>query len=181
MRNRGIVAGLALLLLPLTACGNVCPAVGWSNTLHVQFDGDSSAVNHVQICADGRCSSPLPDGNGVLPEDEPLRTMVPGQLGTAPPPEPGERPTGGVAGGPDSPPQPTVAVSESIYVSVEQTENGRWHVSMTEAPERMQVRAVSENGEVLAEREIVLDWHRVGGSARCGGPSEADVTVALGA
>ena len=37
----------------------------------------------------------------------------------------------------------------------------------------VQVRALSAAGEVLAEQHFDLEWRRVGGSERCGGPHEA--------
>ena len=129
----------------------------------------------MQICADGHCSTPVPGDGGVSLDDEPLRTGEPGQQGTARSPEP----TGEAA--PDSSSQSTWAVSGELYLSIEQTENGSWNVNMTAAPENIQVRALSETGKVLAEQDAVLSWNRVGGSARCGGPSESEVTIVLGA
>jgi hypothetical protein len=39
------------------------------------------------------------------------------------------------------------------------------------------VVSVLEDGAVVIEREFGLDWRRVGGSAECGGPGAATVTV----
>jgi len=45
------------------------------------------------------------------------------------------------------------------------------------APETLTLRALSLAGDVLVEQDVALDWRRVGGSARCGGPSEAAPVV----
>lgn len=50
-----------------------------------------------------------------------------------------------------------------------------WEVQIgMQAPKAVSVRALSADGRVLAETEANLDWRRVGGSERCGGPQEAD-------
>ena len=45
------------------------------------------------------------------------------------------------------------------------------------SPSTVQVAVLDAQGEVLAEREADLDWRRVGGTAECGGPTEATVVV----
>lgn len=40
-------------------------------------------------------------------------------------------------------------------------------------PDSVTVRVVSATGEVLAEEGADLTWRRIGGTAKCGGPSEA--------
>jgi len=41
------------------------------------------------------------------------------------------------------------------------------------SPDHVTAKALSATGEILAETEADLDWKRAGGSAQCGGPSEA--------
>ena len=47
------------------------------------------------------------------------------------------------------------------------------HIGM-QAPKAVSVRALSADGGVLAETRTYLEWKRVGGSERCGGPQETD-------
>ena len=46
-----------------------------------------------------------------------------------------------------------------------------------ETPESVAVAVLGTDGAVLAELTADLEWVRVGGSAECGGPHEAMVTV----
>ena len=46
-----------------------------------------------------------------------------------------------------------------------------------ETPDEVHVAVLGPDGAVLAEVEADLEWVRVGGSAECGGPHEATVTV----
>jgi plasmid stability protein len=57
-RRAGLVAVAGLVAaMWLTGCApSACPAIGWSNTLTVQLDGDASAVDQVQLCTDDGCA-----------------------------------------------------------------------------------------------------------------------------
>lgn len=57
-RRAGIVVVAGLVSLTgLAGCAPfACPAIGWSNTLVAQLDGDTSAVAHVQLCTDDGCA-----------------------------------------------------------------------------------------------------------------------------
>jgi hypothetical protein len=46
-----------------------------------------------------------------------------------------------------------------------------------EMPDEVDVAVLGPDGAVLAGLSADLDWQRVGGSAECGGPHEATVTV----
>ena len=46
-----------------------------------------------------------------------------------------------------------------------------------ETPDEVEVAVLGPDGAVLAELTADLEWVRVGGSAECGGPHEATVTV----
>ena len=48
---------------------------------------------------------------------------------------------------------------------------------LMETPDEVHVAVLGPDGAVLAEVEADLEWVRVGGSAECGGPHEATVTV----
>ncbi|RBY85760.1 hypothetical protein DQ241_15905 [Blastococcus sp. TF02A-30] len=50
------------------------------------------------------------------------------------------------------------------------------HVGMS-TPGSVEVTVLDAAGSVLLETETEPDWRRVGGSAECGGPSEATVVV----
>lgn len=81
-------------------------------------------------------------------------------------------------GGTDTPGQESPVVNVNA-VSVVKFETG-WKVTTSmQIPETVQLRASSETGQVLASQEAELDWKRVGGTARCGGPHEAKATLTL--
>ena len=66
-------------------------------------------------------------------------------------------------------------VGVPMPLSISRVGEREWHVSVVMAtPETLTVRSLSSAGEVLAEREVALEWQRVGGSEQCGGPSEAE-------
>lgn len=48
---------------------------------------------------------------------------------------------------------------------------------LMETPDEVAVAVLGPEGDVLAELTADLEWVRVGGSAGCGGPHEATVTV----
>lgn len=50
------------------------------------------------------------------------------------------------------------------------------HLDMS-APRSVSIRVLGPDGGELAELDTDLDWRRIGGSAACGGPMEAPVTV----
>jgi hypothetical protein len=51
-------------------------------------------------------------------------------------------------------------------------------VGMT-TPDHITVRVLAADGTVLSETAVEPEWVRVGGDARCGGPSEATVHLSL--
>lgn len=57
-RRAGIVAVAGLVtVMGLTGCVPfACPAIGWTNALTVQLDGNASAVNQVQLCTEAGCA-----------------------------------------------------------------------------------------------------------------------------
>ena len=63
-RRAGIVA---VTVMGLTGCVPfACPAIGWTNALTVQLDGNTSAVDQVQLCTEAGCA-PVEDENVTGP------------------------------------------------------------------------------------------------------------------
>lgn len=59
-----------------------------------------------------------------------------------------------------------------------QTGDRSWTFSLQmTTPQRATVRALTSAHAVLAERNVKLQWTRVGGTVQCGGPSEAAPVV----
>ncbi|PJJ55384.1 hypothetical protein CLV54_3274 [Compostimonas suwonensis] len=60
------VAGL-VTVMGVTGCVPfACPAIGWTNALTVQLDGDTTAVDQVQLCTEAGCA-PVGDENVTGP------------------------------------------------------------------------------------------------------------------
>lgn len=57
-RRAGLLAVAGLVtVMGLTGCiPFACPAIGWTNALTVQLDGDTSTVDQVQLCTDAGCA-----------------------------------------------------------------------------------------------------------------------------
>ena len=153
-RKRVMGLGAAFLLtLALPGCSvfYACPAIAWNNTVEVKLEGQRQDVSVVELCADGVCSVPAP----VLQQsDDPVRleTLDPQQLETF---------------------TPEPSVTRIPYFATK-IDDSTWNISIEmAAPDKASLRALSESGEVLAERDVSLNWVRVGGTQRCGGPAEA--------
>lgn len=121
------------------------------NTVRIELNGNAGSVAGIELCADGVCAASAPVQQ--VP-DEPLRlaTVIPKDSAT-------------------SAPAPT---DIPLLFSISRIDERTWQISLDMAtPERLTLRAVSATGEVLAERDVALEWRRVGGSEQCGGPSDA--------
>lgn len=153
----GLIVRPAVLLLtacvPMVGCTYACPAVGWVNSVTVELAGDVSRVDTVQLCSNGACS-----------ELRPEPTVAPRIIVTTP-----LDPTAPVT--PDV--QPTMA---PFYAERIDADTWQFTVSMS-SPDHVTAKALSATGEVLAETETDLEWKRVGGSAQCGGPAEAQPVI----
>ena len=139
-----------------------CPAIGWINTVNVDLIGNTDDVAAVEVCADGTCVA-----SDALPQraEEPLRmaTLNPQDL-------------------PLGSPEPEAASPEAVVplqlFSITRVNEQTWRVSLNmAAPETLTLRALSSAGAVLVEQDAALNWRRIGGSERCGGPSEAASVV----
>jgi hypothetical protein len=56
------LAAASFLMLAMTGCsfGVACPAMGWTNTVDIHFDGNASDVAVAEFCVDGVCGSSAP-------------------------------------------------------------------------------------------------------------------------
>ncbi len=52
-----------------------------------------------------------------------------------------------------------------------------WTFTLASRPQQLTVRTLGADGTVLADTDVTPRWVRVGGSAECGGPNRATVTV----
>ncbi|MEV7694494.1 hypothetical protein AB0N73_14315 [Microbacterium sp. NPDC089189] len=72
-----------------------------------------------------------------------------------------------------SPTDPAELLSDPSIPAPQGDRGGTWTFSLDmSVPESVTVRALSAEGEVLAETDAALKWQRVGGSDQCGGPAE---------
>lgn len=130
---------------------NACTAIGWANTLTVTLDGGTDDVSLVQLCIDDECSTPAPS-QPYFGEPAPGETLGPEDLETYTP-------------------DPR-AVELSYFAS--KINDHSWEIALSmSSPENVTLRAFSASGRVLADEDMTLNWVRVGGSERCGGPEEA--------
>lgn len=150
----GLLVRPAVLLsgvcLPVASCTNACPAIGWVNSVTVELAGDVSRVGDVQLCADGACSELRPEPETAAPRV--VTTMPVGATAPVTPKTP-----------------PSMA---PFYAEQVDADTWRFTVNMR-SPNRVTAKVLAAGGEVLIEMGADLEWKRVGGSAQCGGPSEA--------
>ncbi len=155
-KGKRLVVLSAVLMVSVIVSGcsvsDLCPTIGWSNTVTVKLEGTTSNVSVVELCADGECSGPAPS---QLSPDESvgIEILDPLQLETFTP------------------------VPSAIHLSffASKVDEHSWEISTIMAtPENVTIRALSPSKEVLAERDVTLNWVRVGGTERCGGPAEVD-------
>lgn len=130
---------------------NACPAIGWANMLTVTLEGGTDDVSLVQLCIDDECSTPAPS-QPYSDEPAPSETLGPEDFKTYTP-------------------DPR-AVELPYFAS--KINNRSWEIALSmSSPEYVTLRAFSANGTVLADEDVTLNWIRVGGNERCGGPEEA--------
>ena len=131
-----------------------CPAIGWVNMASVTLEGAVQKVHTVQLCVAGVCSVTADEMQRL---DEPLTiaTELPDAQGPAP------------TSAPTTVPPIASRIDDHTWT---------FQVGMS-APKAVIVRARSADGTVLAEREVTLEWTRVGGTEQCGGPGEAGPVI----
>lgn len=159
LRSTACLAVLLSGLLPVTGCARVCPAIGWNNSVTVALAGDTRNVAWVQLCTPDACSRAT-----ERPTPQPVS------------PSPTTTPTG--ANGLGFPPGGGPAVHRIV---VEKVGADTWRFSFDmDSPGSATIRALDAAGGTLAEEKVQLNWHRIGGTAECGGPSTAaPVTLAV--
>ncbi|WP_139185773.1 hypothetical protein [Sanguibacter gelidistatuariae] len=139
--------------MTVTGCSasDVCTAVGWNNVVSIDIDGTAGDVAAIELCEDSVCAVVAPVQQAVEAPTV-VATLMPEDLATL---------------------APTSAATDLPFF-VAHVDERTWYVStdMT-TPDALTVRALSPAGDVLVAEEVALDWRRVGGSAQCGGPSEA--------
>ena len=130
--------------LQLTACGGtdvVCPAVGWVSTTTVRLEGDLTAVDDVQLCTPEGCSVP----DVAAPQPASPKSAVPSS--------------------PVDPSPPTAPFSAT------QTAVNSWSFTVRgQLPGEVETRVLAQDGTLLAQQHVQLEWTRAGGSDECGDP-----------
>ncbi|MFB7797652.1 hypothetical protein [Isoptericola sp. NPDC056134] len=74
------------------------------------------------------------------------------------------------------PPYPPDAQVPAIPTS---HDGDTWTFTLFSAPRSVQLRVLDDDGDLLARTEVDVGWVRVGGTAECGGPTEAEVAWVL--
>lgn len=137
----------------------ICSAVGWSNTLEVQLEGERAAVDAVglvRVCVGADCA----DADGANPP-EPVEPEVSEERTTF------ERadqvPTE------TSAPEPAVTMTT---LTLQDDGGGRWNAGGLEggSEDTYVVWTYAADGGLLASAEVVPEWQRIGGTEACGGP-----------
>ncbi|WP_420366138.1 hypothetical protein AAEP80_04620 [Curtobacterium sp. L3-7] len=156
----GAAIGAVLLVVALGGCAafpTTCPAIGWTNAVEVRVP-DGTSVHEVAFCRGADCtpgqppqSAPVPTGNATPAAPGPLTAK----------PEPTD----------------TVTLDPTPWRTTDH-DGEVWTVSTDMGtPERGRVALRDDTGATIVERAVYLTWTRHGGSAQCGGPSTATVTV----
>jgi hypothetical protein len=152
------VAALVAATLPAAGCSTACPAIGYVSTIEVRVEGNTAAVHEVQLCTDEGCSAPEP-----TPAPAPTVAIAEGWV---PLPNGGFSP----APGPGIPP-PTYP--EAPFLSFRPSA-GKWAFrpagARNSTPDRVTLRALAQDGAVLAEQENDLVWTKTDPFNPCGSP-----------
>jgi len=153
------ILGTAVLLaatLSATGCSTACPAIGYVSGLEVIVEGDTAAVNEVQLCTDEGCSAPEPT---AAPAPSLAVTDHWVQL-----------PDGGFSPAP-GPTIPPPAYPDTRYIGSRQGDNTwRFTFILGPVPGHVTLRALAEDGIVLAEQVNDLEWTRDDPFNPCPGP-----------
>lgn len=144
---------VALAVTTLSGCApfnGACPAIGWMNAFIVELGEDRSDVAGVRLCTDGGCAP------------SPRTPMLDATQGAGQNTDPG--------GG---------DVTLDLYLEPHEDGSGEWVVRTGMSPaEVVTVQLLDREAAVVQELEVRSEWTRVGGSERCGGPSEGRIVVA---
>ena len=150
---------VSISVVALASCGTptVCPAVLHGASLTVRLAdgwGDAEPLSVTLRCPDGaECGFLAPEDLTVLAEPEGVPVPPPG-----------------------SAPMPTPEPSPETGGSSQELDDGAATYFLDGPREELVITLHGADG-VLSEHTVSPDWVRVGGSAECGGPTEAEVVV----
>lgn len=159
------VAALVAVMLPAADCSTACPAIGYVSSVEVIVQGWTDAVDEVQLCTDEGCSAPEPTV-APAPSVAVSDYWVP-------------LPGGGFSPGPGpSVPPPTYPATR--YIGSRQA-NDRWRFTfiLGPVPTHITLRALAEDGTLLAEQVNDLQWTRDDPFNPCPGPVTTPPVVFL--
>lgn len=168
MRRGWRILGIAAIdaaTLPAAGCSTACPAIGYVSGLEVIDKGATAAIDEVTLSTDEGCSTPEPTA-------APAQSIAVTDHWVS-------LPNGGFspAPGPDPPP-PTYP--DTPYIGSRQGDNTwRFTFILGPVPSHVTVRALAEDGTVLAEQENDLEWTRDDPLSRCPGPVSTPPVVLL--
>jgi hypothetical protein len=152
------VAVMVAVMLPTAGCSAACPAIGYVSGLEVIVEGDTAAIDEVQLCTDEGCSAPAPTAAPVPAPSVAVTddwVQLPGG-GFSPAPGPRVRP-------------PTYP--DTPYIGSRQGDN-TWKFTfiLGPVPTHIILRALAEDGALLAEQVNDLEWTRDDPFNPCPGP-----------
>lgn len=164
------ILGIAVLLAATqsaTGCSTACPAIGYVSGLEVVVEGDVTAVDEVQLCTDEGCSAPEPtSAPAPAPSADVTDHWVP-------------LPGGGFSPAPGpiiSPP----SYPDTRYIGSRQGDNTwRFTFILGPVPTHITLRALADDGSLLAEQVNDLEWTRDDPFNACPGPISTPPVVFL--
>lgn len=161
------IAALVVATLPAAGCNTACPAIGYVSGLEVIVEGDVAAVDEVELCTDEGCSAP-----------EPIAAPAPSLAVTD---DWVQLPNGGFSPAP-RPSVPPPTYPDAPYIGSRQGDNTwRFTFILGPVPDLVTLRALAEDGTMLAEQENDLEWTRDEPFNSCPGPiSTAPVVFIVG-
>ncbi|WP_258802366.1 hypothetical protein [Pseudarthrobacter sp. NS4] len=152
------VAALAAVTLPAAGCSTACPAIGYVSGIEVIVEGDTTLIDEVQLCTDEGCSAPEPT---AAPVPAPSVAVTDDWV---------QLPNGGFSPAPGSRVQPPTYPDTHYIGSRKEGNTWRFTVILGPAPTRITLRALAEDGSLLAEQVNDLEWTRDDPFNPCPGP-----------
>ena len=161
------ISVLVAVLLPAADCSTACPAIGYVSGLEVIVEGDTAAVHEVQLCTDDGCSAPEPR---AAPVPNPSVAVTDHWV---------QLPGGGFSPAP-GPSLPAPTYPDTRYIGSRQGDK-TWSFTFIigPVPTRVTLRALDDNGSVLAEQVNDLEWIRDKPFNACPGPISTPPVVLL--
>lgn len=161
------IAALGAVIVPTAGCSTACPAIGYVSSLKVIAEGDTAAVDEIQLCTDRGCSAPEPTA-APLPAPSVAVTDNWVQL-----------PSGGFSPAP-GPIVPPPTYPDNAYLGSRLRDNTwRFTFILGPVPTHITLRAIAGDGSVLAEQVNDLEWTRDDPFNPCPGPISTAPVVFL--